>query len=760
MPSDFWFRFSTYLSQALACACLGYAEWEALPEVTAFSGVVILLLAASFLLNRRFELSLGKANLLGLGIGVLAVVWMAYNITRPNRHPTSERVEWPANMLPVIAPVLMVLIPAKLFRPKHVGDWWGMHGVGLAAVALATAMTDDAAFVGFLAAYIVCTCWSLILFFYRRSGGVLPPVPGRPAPPPPLVLTTGPLDRGPKGVFARSVVWLLLAAAVALPLFFVIPRSGYTAWSFSRGQFEVGQSAESKLDLKQGGEQKATDEIAYTFTAVDARGHAYADLPTDQFWRARAFSGYSAGELTATHLLPTLIEPLDARMLFQDPNTVFPDPAEFGPTGLLIEFTPGQKEVYPVLAAPVGWVGGKSSVRWAPNGGVWPQQQDTAFRRANTDLRLGRYRQVFRPGTADGLSQPFQPAPGNDIEPLLRLTDALPYAREYADTLLARLIADGELPAAARRADDPRGHTDPDHHERIARLFSDHLAGSGLFTYSTTIKAVEGRTDPVEHMLRDSRTGDCKWFAAALVVLLRAVGVPCQMVSGYKGWETDEDNNMVIRRRMAHMWVEVLVRRPAPPDFPFRPNTPPDQRKRVWHWLTLDPTTADVRAAPAKSWFEQGASFLADFIIGYDREKQRKTVEDATAFAVRFGPVLGVLLLAAVFGRLAARRYRERHLRAAAAAGGPDWYARHLNALARFGLTPRRGETPMEFAVRAADGLRDRHVPAVDVPGVVAAALYRARYEGVPLTDAELQAVTAAVDRLDQARPAPAGARA
>ena len=85
MPSDFWFRLRTYLALALSCACLGYAEWEVLPEVTAFTGLVILLLAASFLLNRRFELGLGKANLLGLGIGVLAAVWMTYNISRPHR---------------------------------------------------------------------------------------------------------------------------------------------------------------------------------------------------------------------------------------------------------------------------------------------------------------------------------------------------------------------------------------------------------------------------------------------------------------------------------------------------------------------------------------------------------------------------------------------------------------------------------------------------------------------------------------------------
>ena len=108
MPTDFWFRFSTYLALAISCACLGYAEWELLPAVSVFAAGVIVFLALSFWLDRKFELSLGKANLLGLVIGIGASLWLVYSITNPPRTGTLAQLGWPTSLLPVVAPVLMV----------------------------------------------------------------------------------------------------------------------------------------------------------------------------------------------------------------------------------------------------------------------------------------------------------------------------------------------------------------------------------------------------------------------------------------------------------------------------------------------------------------------------------------------------------------------------------------------------------------------------------------------------------------------------
>src|SRR5918994_407250 len=142
MPSDFAFRLSTYLTLALSCRT-----------------------------GRRYELDLHAANRVGLVIGLLAAGWLAYQFV--NKDSLIYTLPWPASLLPYLGPLLMVLMPAKLFRPKHVGDWWAMQGIALAGVGLASSMAEDEVFGVLLGLYAVAGVTSLTLFFYRRAAGAL-----------------------------------------------------------------------------------------------------------------------------------------------------------------------------------------------------------------------------------------------------------------------------------------------------------------------------------------------------------------------------------------------------------------------------------------------------------------------------------------------------------------------------------------------------------------------------------------------------------
>ena len=61
MPSEFAFRLFTFLTLGLACAGLGYAEREFLPEVSVLAAVVVASLVVLFRAGARYELSLKAA---------------------------------------------------------------------------------------------------------------------------------------------------------------------------------------------------------------------------------------------------------------------------------------------------------------------------------------------------------------------------------------------------------------------------------------------------------------------------------------------------------------------------------------------------------------------------------------------------------------------------------------------------------------------------------------------------------------------------
>jgi len=749
VPTDFWFRFSTYLSLVLSCAALGYAEAQFLPEVSAFAGLIVVLLVVSFVLDRRFELSLAKANALGMGIGVAAFVWLVVSLTSP-RGPLAE-IDFPTNLLPLIGPVLMALIPAKLFRPKHVGDWWAMHGVAVAGVALASSMSDDPPFVALLAAYAVCSAWALVLFFYRRSGGFVDPVPNRPPLPQAQLAPADPDARPPRWVFARTAVWLAGGAAVATLLFLVIPmRNGVPVWTFTK-KYTTGESNESTLSVVKSGELAESDELVFKVSITDAAGtrRPVADLdgnPTfpldpDQHWRTREFVSYvfdegkreaTWGQMTVELLAPAVGEPAATA-------------GDFGPGGYALRYemnSTRQVAPHPVVASPVRWAADRS-----------PAETDDG-RKALLRNNGAGLRWPIRPDKFTQATGPAGPAGPDDAGTLFEIIDPRPLAvlkrqgsdffREYSRKLLAELIASGRVPPAAKL--NEREVVPDEWHEAVAREFTAHFRDSGAFTYTTKLEPVDRKVDPHVDFVKNGKAGHCEWFAGSLVLALRGVGVPAQYVTGFRGWEPDENGDAVVRQRHAHAWVEVLVSVPALADFPLKAPPPPDQPARVWRWLTLDPTPGSSdTAAENKSWFEQGADWVTNFLLRFDKEKQQKAIEYLSQAAAAWWPWVVGGAAGLVLGRLG-WRWWVRHASRRPVFDGPDWYARFQGILAARGFKRTDGQTPREFAAAVCAS-----APAVaDAAQFVTSKLYRVRYAGMPLKPDELTQVNTAIDEMEK----------
>jgi len=66
--------------------------------------------------------------------------------------------------------------------------------------------------------------------------------------------------------------------------------------------------------------------------------------------------------------------------------------------------------------------------------------------------------------------------------------------------------------------------------------------------------------DAIDEFWLDRREGFCEHFATAFVVVMRAMGVPARVVSGYQGAEPpDADGFRVVRQSHAHAWAEFWV---------------------------------------------------------------------------------------------------------------------------------------------------------------------------------------------------------
>ena len=98
---------------------------------------------------------------------------------------------------------------------------------------------------------------------------------------------------------------------------------------------------------------------------------------------------------------------------------------------------------------------------------------------------------------------------------------------------------------------------DPYH---LALAVQDYLYSTGGFTYTTDIRGECAGEKLVDCFMR-IKQGYCEYFATAMVMMLRTMGVPARYVLGYLPGQQQEDGSWRVNRGAAHAWVEVYFPR-------------------------------------------------------------------------------------------------------------------------------------------------------------------------------------------------------
>ena len=91
-----------------------------------------------------------------------------------------------------------------------------------------------------------------------------------------------------------------------------------------------------------------------------------------------------------------------------------------------------------------------------------------------------------------------------------------------------------------------------------AKALADFLTGD-LFTYQAQAPVPADGRDLVDFFLFDERgrVGYCEYYASAMVVMARALGIPARVAVGYAPGERTETGTFLIRERNAHAWAEL-----------------------------------------------------------------------------------------------------------------------------------------------------------------------------------------------------------
>lgn len=145
--------------------------------------------------------------------------------------------------------------------------------------------------------------------------------------------------------------------------------------------------------------------------------------------------------------------------------------------------------------------------------------------------------------------------------------------------------------------------------------------------YRYTIQGLPGGRDPLANFLFRRRAGDCEYFASALAILGRTLGIPTRVVNGFvTGPYNQFSHEFLIRGRDAHAWVEAYF--PPPVGSAYAAAGGPGM------WIPLDATPASAVPAFHGPWaraqllLDAAQTFWQDWIINYDFSHQVRLALD------------------------------------------------------------------------------------------------------------------------------------
>lgn len=733
---DVYFRVSSYAMLVCGALALAVAGGMSLPLSLTF----VALLAATWKLEgTRWQLS--ERTALGLVLLSLPLFYLDWKLQ--GGFFSSGRA---GGSMSALAHFILFLTIIKLWQRKADRDWLFLYLISFFEVLLAAGLSIGPNFLLSLGLYMFCALSTVVAFEVRRARRAVPAQETR------FVQTTGVGRRTrsrqqrrtqtgagtPRRLALVALCLLALIFTLALPIFFITPRAGANALARADGGLTNIIGFSDEVTIGEIGRLQRSNRVVM---------HVRVDTPQNAQPGALRWRGVALDEFDGRAWHRTLTK--NETFAGGDERTLF----QFDTTEALERLTTQTFFVEP-MDTPVLFIAPRAIA----------MQGALPFVRRDAEGGL-----ATRPHTQERITY-----------------------RAYSDTndppLALLQVDNGQVPRAAMRYLQRPANLDPRIYELArrwileahaqtnydaARVIEAHLRHD--FGYTLDLKA--GGADPLADFLFRVRAGHCEYFATAMTVMLRTLGVPARIVNGFQPGEyNDAADAYTVRQSDAHSWVEVY----------FPQNNA---------WVSFDPTPAAGHTGDTnnggwlgglRKYAEALELFWIQYVVAYDKQEQRSlasTVRSSLgAYRQTAGqaadelraqlrawwqqlPALGQakgraitinapLLLVIVAGGgllfILAQRLRRMRLKRGRTSNEGNtpgrsaivFYERMNQALATRGLQRTPAQTPLEFA--AATGVSEALL--------VTNAYNRVRFGAHDLSLAESEHVEAWLQRLEESK--------
>jgi transglutaminase-like putative cysteine protease len=478
----------------------------------------------------RSRIALPTAPLLWNGLLIGAFGLFLFDLTTISR-----------DLLPAGVHFLVILLNLKLITMQDRRDYRHLYAISLMAVLASAALTTDLWYVSVFVLYLLAAVWSLLLYHVTARTDAAECLSTSTA--------AGSVIRAPR--ITRRFFWFtngiaILTFALTLIIFFLLPRISVGILQKPRGEGLRTTGFSERVDLGMIGAVKEDPQIVMRVELPDqplsGRERVYLrGLAFDQY-NGRSWSSGSrhrrnlglVGEATfavrpGTRSLSESAEPLRQDILLEalDTSVLFAAPFAESVSGEL----PGvQLDSMSGLHLP------------------FPSSSRIRYSIVSREHRM----------TADE-----------------QTSAVLPYAAAILDRYL-QLPRDSERIRELTHRVTDRAATP---YEKTAAVL-DHLLTNYAYSLETD---TTGSRYPIDEFLFGRKTGYCEHYATAMVLMLRSIGIPSRLVTGFLATEWNEFGNYyTVRQRDAHAWVEVYYPQSG--------------------WITMDPTPSSPVALAPSFW--------------------------------------------------------------------------------------------------------------------------------------------------------------